>query len=164
MIEKTPRFAGKAELIRLLSQRDAKIASLEKTVSELREHDRDKALSFESFENAGSIAEASLQVSNIFSAAQESADKYLESIREMEKNSRQEADRIIASAKTEAEALVSAAEQKCAEREAQEKAYIDSLWVDLQTKLLEFYERYSELGELFAKMNFAPSPDNSLWH
>ena len=72
----------------------------------------------------------------------------------METRSRLEADRIIAQAATEADALILAAERECAERETREKEYVDSIWVDLQDKLLQFYEKYSELGELFAKMDY----------
>ena len=159
MADKALRSLGKPELLTMLEERDAQIETLEKTVKELNARESEKAISFGSFENAGSIAEASLQVSNVFIAAQNSADKYLEGIREMAANSKQEADRIIAQASAEAEALVLAAEQKCADREAREKAYIESLWSEMQEKLLQFYAKYSELGELFAKTSFPPRSD-----
>jgi len=168
MAEKTPRTMGKSELLMTLGERDARIATLEKTVKDLQERNNDliernrellasnaaKDVSFGPFENAGSIAEASLQVSNIFTAAQESADKYLEGIRDMEKNARHESERIITEAHENANALIVSANRECSDREAREKEYVDTLWHDMQERLLQFYDKYSELGELFSKTKF----------
>ena len=168
MNDKPHRSMGKAELLVLLGERDARIDTLEKTVSDIRERNaelqeevrelqakkQESERSLASFETAGSIAEASIQVSNVFLAAQNSADKYLEEIRELEKNARDESERIIMHAQEDANALIVSAQRDCSEREAREKQYIDSLWSEMQEKLLQFYDKYSELGELFAKTKF----------
>ena len=168
MNDKPHRSMGKAELLVLLGERDARIDTLEKTVSDIRERNaelqeevrelqtknQESERSLASFETAGSIAEASIQVSNVFLAAQNSADKYLEGIRELEKNARDESERIIMHAQEDANALIVSAQRDCSEREAREKQYIDSLWSEMQEKLLQFYDKYSELGELFAKTKF----------
>ena len=174
MTNKAQRSMGKSELLILLGERDARIESLEKTVSDIRNRNAElqsqindlqsqkaeSAVSFGAFENAGSIAEASIQVSNVFLAAQNSADKYLEGIRNMESNARDESERIIRLAQEDANALIVSANRECAEREEREKTYIDSLWSEMQEKLMQFYNQYSELGELFTKTKFQIRPDS----
>lgn len=77
--------------------------------------------------NAGSIAEASLELSNVFAEAQKAADIYLENIRRQEEESKQRTEAIIRSmeencrlaedkVKETCNALRAATENECAEK------------------------------------------------
>ena len=65
--------------------------------------------------SAGNIAQASLQLSGVFEAAQTAADRYLEAVKEYSTK----ADTIIADAQAQAQLIISAAEAKAAEIQAE---------------------------------------------
>lgn len=65
-------------------------------------------------ENAGSIAEAAISLSNVFEAAQDAADRYLKDIHRMH----EEAARTLETAKKEAEQILSAARAEAAKIES----------------------------------------------
>lgn len=88
MKEKAIRKMSREELLELLIQYSDEKEALEMRVAELENklaaarkklEDRTIAIS-----KAGSIAEASLQLSGVFEAAQRAADQYLENIRRMD--------------------------------------------------------------------------------
>lgn len=69
-------------------------------------------------DNAGSIAQAALELNHVFEAAQAAADDYLASVRSMDRDTLQaqaqaEADRILAQARTEADQLKAQTEREC---------------------------------------------------
>lgn len=80
-----------------------------------------------SFENAGSLAEASLSVSGIMKAAQEAADVYLQNIRMLEEEKVTASQKIEDEAKAKADAIIKAAEEKCAEIEREERKSVEDL-------------------------------------
>ena len=81
--------------------------------------------------SAGSIAEASLELSGVFEAAQDAADRYLENIRKSseaaKRTAKAEADELMAKTKKECDAM-----QKEAKQQVQEK------WKSLK-KMLDDY-------------------------
>ncbi len=112
-----------------------------KQISELEAKvaDRDTKLS-----NAGSIAEASLAISNIFSEAQGAADQYLYEVKRLRNNARSESDGILAEAKQKADQMI-------AEAEAQAKSMVADAESKAQQMLDEAQHKADEIAEL-AKM------------
>ncbi|MCL1859390.1 MAG: hypothetical protein FWF92_09210 [Oscillospiraceae bacterium] len=80
-----------------------------------------------SFENAGSLAEASVSVSGIMKAAQETADVYLQNIKLLEEEKTAAAQKIEDEAHEKAEALIKEAEEKRDELEADEIKSLENL-------------------------------------
>lgn len=78
MDEKELRKMNRAELIEIIYALQQNEKALREENAELQKKLNDKTIAIE---NSGSIAEAALQLSGIFSAAQEAADTYLESLR-----------------------------------------------------------------------------------
>jgi len=78
-------------------------------------------------ENPGSLAEASLSVAGVMQAAQEAADLYLQNIKMFEAEKAAAAEKIEQEAKERARAIITAAEQKCAELKESEKKEIGEL-------------------------------------
>lgn len=154
MTDKDLRSLGKTDLLKLLHDQALEIEALSAENERLSESVEKMNLNLE---NAGSIAEASLNIHNIFTTAQQSADLYLENIKSMEEKAKNASAVAEQEARVKAAAIISEAERKCSEREAAEKRYVDELWADLQEKLLQFYGSYSELAELAKMINLLPS-------
>ena len=73
---------NRRELLEMLVIQSRRVEQLEQEVAELKQRLEDKQLSIR---DCGSIAQASLQISGIFDAAQAAADQYLENIARMER-------------------------------------------------------------------------------
>lgn len=127
-------------------------------------------------ENAGSIAQAALELNRVFEAAQAAADEYLASVRAsspvqdalseaLREQARGEAKQILAQAKADADALKAQTQQECqamteeAERrrsqtEADCKALLAKTEQEVQARWAEFDRRASEVLDGYHKADF----------
>ena len=78
MTEKDLKKLSRKQLLELLLSQTERADSLEKEVEDLQKKLEDKIIAQS---EAGSIAEASLELNGVFSAAQSAADQYLENVR-----------------------------------------------------------------------------------
>ena len=83
MIEKDLKKLRRAELLEIMLDQSYEIDQLRKRVKELEAQLEDRRIKIE---NAGSIAEASLQLTKVFEEAQKAADLYLENVRNQYKS------------------------------------------------------------------------------
>ena len=81
MTEKELRKLNRYQLLELILIQSEKIDDLEKQLESVQNELREQKINVE---KAGSIAEAALQLSGVFEAAQRAADLYLKSIKERE--------------------------------------------------------------------------------
>ena len=81
MTEKELRKLNRYQLLELILIQSEKIDELEKQLENVQKELEEQKINVE---NAGSIAEAALQLSGVFEAAQRAADLYLKSIKERE--------------------------------------------------------------------------------
>ena len=107
MINKDLRRLTRRELVDVIYQMKRNEEQLQERISELEKALEDKRLRLST---AGSIAEASTAISNVFGAAQSAADIYLEEISTMRKEAADECEKIINEAKQEAEKILAEAE------------------------------------------------------
>ena len=128
-------------------------------------------------ENAGSIAQAALELNKVFEAAQAAADEYVASVRAANKNTNAppalcaqaeaEAQQILAQAQTEAanlkartqqqcDAEVDAAARKRAQTEADCKAMLARTQQEIQQRWAAFDHRASELLDGYHSTEFLP--------
>ena len=77
MTDKQLRKLSRIELLEMLIQHSKEITRLQEQLEEAHELLEDKYIAID---NAGSIAEASLQINGVFSAAQQAADQYLQNV------------------------------------------------------------------------------------
>jgi len=116
-------------------------------------------------ENAGSIAEASIAVNNVFQQAQKAAEQYLDNIKRKSREAEDKAELIIAEAKekaliiekeaadkaekkiADAEEKVAAAKAQCIAMVAEAKRNTDARWANLQTRLDEYCAAHKGLKE-----------------
>ena len=113
--EKTDlRKYSKADLLELLIEQKKRTDELEKELSEVYEALNEKDLKIK---KSGSLAEAAISLSGVFEAADKAAAQYIDNVKRVcltkkqnlekrERESRAEADRIIAKANKEAELII----------------------------------------------------------
>lgn len=141
----------------LQKQLESTNAQLEATTAQLNDHTIQVS-------RAGSIAEAALQISGVFEAAQSAADLYLAKVKEQEQSaSRIEADAraaaekriadaeqtaagIVEEASRKADALMAETEQKCQQKEAAANSYIAQMRDAVQ-------DQFRNLEQLFPDKN-----------
>ena len=109
MIGKELKRLGRRELMDIIYQlkkneqeNQEKIASLEEAIQEKRIR----------ISVAGSIAEAATDITQIFSAAQRTADLYVHEIASMKEDAEKESARMLEEAKMQAEAILAEARNK----------------------------------------------------
>jgi hypothetical protein len=145
MTDKELRSLGKEELLRVLRIQEEEIERLAGENRALAERLKERALIME---NAGSIAEASLQIGGVMRAAQESADIYLESLRAMEAEYKNKVEKAETEANRRAAEIVSEAERRAAAREALEKQTVEDLWKEFKSRMEQFVRAHAELDEI----------------
>ena len=87
MTEKEFRKLSRLELLEILTEQSRRIEELSQKLEEAEKKLQSRKLQIE---KAGSIAEASLQLNRVFEAAQAAADQYLENVRYINENKREE--------------------------------------------------------------------------
>lgn len=127
-------------------------------------------------ENAGSIAQAALELNKVFEAAQAAADEYVASVLAANKNTdaaasalraQAEAQQILAQAQTEAANLKARTQQQCdaeteaaarkrAQTEADCKAMLARTQQEIQQRRAAFDRRASELLDGYHSTEFLP--------
>lgn len=152
-------------------QKLSRSALLEMLLEQSRENDRLRAqveklarqLSDRQFkiDQAGSIAEASMQINQVFEAAQAAAEQYLENIRalsgrqeqicrKLEEESTQKANALLAETERKCRTMEAATTEKCARmtKEAEESA--DRIWADTQAGIQKLIDDQAGLREILA--------------
>ncbi len=80
MTDKELHKLKRSELLEIMIEQGKEIERLQKCLTEAEEKLHDRRIVME---KAGSIAEAALQLNQIFETAQRAADQYLESVRQL---------------------------------------------------------------------------------
>lgn len=121
-------------------------------------------------EKAGSIAQAALELNNVFAAAQAAADDYLHSVQasladtdaaaaNTLSQARSEARRILEQAQADADALTAAAEQKRTQTEADCKAMVEQAEQEVQQRWQTFDRKANELLDQYRSADDLPSEE-----
>lgn len=119
MTERELRRLSRTDLLELLLAQRKENEQLKRILDETQSQLADRTISIE---NAGSLAEASLQLSGIFSAAQDSCQFYLENIKLL--NDRQA--------------------MRCLQMEAETKEKCDRMLAEAEQKAQQYWENSSE--------------------
>ena len=123
MTDKEFKRLGRAQLMDIIYQLQLEVDKLKEENEQL-----EKALADKRFriENAGSLAEAALEISGCFSRAQKAAELYLNEIKAVREEIETERTRILNEAQEEAAAIVEAAKTSPAEQDVQEQKDSDN--------------------------------------
>lgn len=115
MTDRELRKLSRAELLEMLLMQTKAMEELQEQLAEAEQQLQEQAVQAQ---DAGSIAEAALQLGGVFEAAQRSADLYLASIRKLEEDTRrkqEEAERLCARTRARCRAMEETARKKCEE-------------------------------------------------
>ncbi len=158
MTENELKKLGRNDLLEMLLDQSKELNELKTKYAELEEKLADKTLKID---NAGSIAEAALQLSGVFEAAQEACRQYTDNIAnlsarqeavcaKMETESSIKAGRIIAEAEAKSMTLKIETEAQCAEmlRNAKEQSQV--YWDKVYAKMQAYSAEHAELRELLS--------------
>ncbi len=145
------RHLSKTELLSILRDQEAELEQQRTQIVKLQSQQKDQIIQME---ECGSIAEASLQINQIFQVAQASADQYLASIRQKKVDAEKKARQVETEANERAEAQIRATDMICrqAEEESQRKAA--AFWDALQLQLDQFYNSHEGLKGMLTACGF----------
>lgn len=144
MTDKELRKLSRAELIDIIYELQKQNSAAEAENARLRAELDDRTLRLA---NAGSIAEAALELNGVFTAAQAAADNYLNSLR----SANAETEKKILTAKRSSEKIIADAEARAqqiidgANRQAQQK------WDEVNIKIDSVLKTRDDLRELMKK-------------
>ena len=106
MINNELKRLSRKELVDIIYQMKQNEQKMQEEMAALNEELRDRRIKIAA---AGSSADASVSITNIFSAAQMTADLYVREIACMKEDAQKECEKIIKEAKQEAERIISLA-------------------------------------------------------
>lgn len=158
MTDKELKRLSRGELLEMLIQQSKELERLRKQLdaAESALQNREIAIT-----NAGSIAEAALQLNGVFTAAQDACQQYMENICHLSQNqericaqrdaeSQAEAKRIVEEARRESEALEHETRMMCAEMVTKAKAESQAYWDEVSRRLVAFSTEHAELQQLLS--------------
>lgn len=155
MTEKELKKLSRADLLEMLIEQSVEVQSLRERLTAAEAELQRREISIN---NAGSIAEASLRLNSVFEAAQASCDQYIRSIcalnqrqadicAEIERDSREKAEALLAETKMNCEKMESETKVKCDEMVAKAKAEAQSYWNEITNKLDTCFAEHVGLRE-----------------
>ena len=133
----------RVELLQLLVEQSRELDALRRELEETKKQLADRELHMQ---EAGSIAEASMQLNGVFEAAQRAADQYLESIRYQSEHVEEKCAALEA-ARLRCEQMVKEAEATV--QQAQKAS--DECWRDVKGKLEGFLQQQTALQGLLSR-------------
>ena len=161
LTEKELRKLGRGDLLNLLLEQSRENQRLREQLQAAQDALADKAICID---QAGSIAEASLQLNGVFQAAERACQQYTENIvrlsqhqqvicAQREKESQEKALQIVADAQKQAEDATTAAQKQCDEMLKKAKAESQAYWDAVSAKITSIINEHAELSQLFSQIS-----------
>ena len=158
MTDKELKRLSRGELLEMLIQQSKELERLRKQLDAAQTALQNREIAIT---NAGSIAEAALQLNGVFTAAQDACQQYMENICHLSQNqericaqrdaeSQAEAKRIVEEARKEREALEHETRMMCAEMVTKAKAESQAYWDEVSRRLVAFSTEHAELQQLLS--------------
>ena len=132
---------SKNEMMMVMHDQEQEIERLKAKVSELQATIDNYEIKVE---EAGTRAEASAQINNLFEAAQATVETYIENMKKRAEKS----EEILADVQKQADGIISEAEAVAQKRLAAADVEIDEKWAVIESRLLVMYESHKGLKEL----------------
>jgi len=134
MTDKDLQKLKRIELLEILIEQGKTIERLEAELAEANKKLNEKSLNMS---EAGSIADAAMQITGIFEAAQSAAHIYLESVQKMEQSAKERCEEM------ERETL-----ERCHNMIVEAEKSVDEKWKDISSRLEEFYNTHRGMKEM----------------
>ena len=135
---------SRKELLEILLEQAKRIEELENKIEKLNEKLESKKVIFK---NAGSLADASLQLSGIFNVAQEAAEIYLNNIKELKEKGEKELEE-------KTNKMLKDTERKCKKREKEANELLRNVEIEIKNivkKNPEIKEKVEDLRKFKGK-------------
>lgn len=156
MTDKELRKLSRVELLEMLLEQSKEVARLQEELNKANEQLKSREILID---EAGSIAEAALQVNGIFDVAQEAADQYLENIyslsgrqkeicKKIEQESMQRTMSMIAETKQRCQAMEAQTREKCNQMMKKAEEESREYCNNVRLQLSEFLKTRAKLQEL----------------
>ena len=129
MAERELRRMSRTELIEIIYALKQSEDALKEEKAALEAKLQDRTIRIA---NAGSIAQAALDLNQVFAAAQAAADEYLQSVRSSADTA--QAEQLLADARAEADRLRAQTRQECEEMKAQAEQEIRARWEEFDRR------------------------------
>lgn len=161
MTKKELKKLTRADLIEMLIAQSIEFNELKEKYEIAEQQLKSNQLAINS---AGSIAEASLKLTDIFVEAEKSAKIYLDNIKMLSERQNTVCESREHESRAKTEAMVYETEQKCKAHEEESKRRCDEMverakresqehWDNVQKKLEEYYRNHNEIRELLGITN-----------
>ena len=158
MTDKELKRLSRGELLEMLIQQSKELERLRKQLDAAQTALQNREIAIT---NAGSIAEAALQLNGVFTAAQDACQQYMENICHLSQNqericaqrdaeSRAEAERIVEEARKESEALEHETRMMCAGMVTKANSESQAYWDEVSRRLVAFSTEHAELQQLLS--------------
>lgn len=146
------RRLSRTELLEMLIAQTRENDKMKTELAEAREELSSRNLSID---NAGSIAQAALQINGVFEAAQRAADQYLENVRVQsfqmaikEKECAERNERLLAETRARCAAMESESAKKCEEMVLAAETETKLRWDELHNKMEAYLREHEQLRSL----------------
>ena len=156
MTDKELRKLSRNALLEMLLAQSRENDRLRAQVEQLQRQLSERQLKID---QAGSIAEASLQINHVFEAAQTAAEQYLENIQtlsgrqeevcqQMKEESTRQAKMLLAETRRKCQAMEAETTEKCAKMTKEAEDAADRAWRDAQVRMKKLIDDQDGLQEL----------------
>lgn len=161
MTDKELRKLNRVELLEMLLAQSKEIERLQGELKLANEKLDSREILID---NAGSIAEAALQVNDVFGVAQAAADQYLENIQSLSGRQKEVCERIERESRARTTAIINETKRRCEEMKAQTKIECDRMrrkaeeeskayCSEVRSQLSAFLKQRAKLQELLGGMD-----------
>ena len=145
------------ELLEILVEQGKTIEQLEKELEETKKKLEERSLCIE---EAGSIADASIQLTGIFDAAQEAACLYLEYVKRLSEKKTKDCTKLEAETKKRCEDMERQTQEQCQKMLEEAEAGVEEKWKEISERLEEFYDTHRGMREMLKLIgNFVKDVD-----
>ena len=139
------RKLSRVELFELLVEQGKENEELHRQVENLQEQLEERQISLT---QAGNIAEASLKLNGIFQAAQDAAQQYLDSIRQLSEHQEEICREMEEKTRKKCDALYQETKEKCYQMEIDARDGVDQYWKELSRRLKSFRREQEEAANV----------------
>lgn len=131
MTDQELRKLRRTDLLELLLAQEKENEELRRQIQQLQDRLEERELTMI---NAGSIAEASMQLNGVFEAAQAAADQYLASVRKLNEEKETYFSKMEEESKSRAEQMLREAEDRCSRMEEESRAKSQQILKETEEK------------------------------
>lgn len=148
MTDRELKKLSRTDLLELLISESRENEQLRARLDQAEQQLQSRAIAVE---KAGSLAEASIQLSGVFQAAQDSAAMYLENIQALSSHQEEICAQLEDESRREAECRLAEADRKCREMEAETQRKCQELITAAQREASAYWSEAMEKMEQFCK-------------